>query len=82
MTEPRQDQSTSISVMLIVADADAAVVIADDHDSAESKVATALDDFGDASNMDDALVQPWTLFFSISLTRTICHVTSILEIGG
>ena len=38
------------------ADADAPIAVADDDDGAESEAATALDDFGDALDVDHALV--------------------------
>jgi hypothetical protein len=39
-------------------------------------MSAAFDDLGDPADMDDALIKPRALFFSISFSRTICHVTS------
>jgi hypothetical protein len=62
------------------AESDTSVVISDDHDGAEPKVAAALDNLGNTAYVDYALVKPRTLIFSISLTRTIWHKTSMLKI--
>jgi hypothetical protein len=48
------------------ADADAALVVANDHDGAEGEATATLDNLGDALNIDDTFVEFLAVFFTVA----------------